>query len=227
MYRKMLGDNMKKIILLTLILLLCSCSANYKIVIEDNKIYDEINITEKSTIVNSANQEQMDSFEEQLIDWERDYDYYTRELFTENDLTGYKYTYDFNFEQYDTLSQISKCYEDFKVTYNNNSFKINTSNDFLCGTYYDNIDKLEITITSQYKVLNSNADKKVDDKYIWIINGSNYRNKPINIEIDLSEESEEKPKRKLNIKAIIFITIFILLIVINIVLKKKEKTLNN
>jgi hypothetical protein len=223
----MLGDNMKKIILLTLILLLCSCSANYKIVIEDNKIYDEINITEKSTIVNSANQEQMDSFEEQLIDWERDYDYYTRELFTENDLTGYKYTYDFNFEQYDTLSQISKCYEDFKVTYNNNSFKINTSNDFLCGTYYDNIDKLEITITSQYKVLNSNADKKVDDKYIWIINGSNYRNKPINIEIDLSEESEEKPKRKLNIKAIIFITIFILLIVINIVLKKKEKTLNN
>ena len=223
MYRKMLGDNMKKISLLILILLLCSCNANYKIIIEDNKIYDEINITEKSTIVNGANQQKMDDFEDELIDWERDYDYYTRELFTENDLTGYKYTYDFTFDQYDTLSQISKCYEDFKVTHNNNSFKINTSNDFLCGTYYDNVDKIEITITSKYKVINSNADKKEDGKYTWIINASNYRNKPINIEVDLTEESEKKPDKELNIKAIIFILIFISLIVINIILKKKEK----
>ena len=226
MYRKMLGDNMKKIILLLLMLILCSCEAKYKIIIEDNKIYDEIYIVEKSNIVNNASQEQMDSFEDELLDWENAYDYYKRELFTENDLTGYKYTNDFTFEEYDAMSQLCKCYDDFKVENTNNKLKITTSNDFLCGTYYDNVDNMEITITSKYKVLNSNADKQDDDKYTWIINASNYKNKPINIEIDLNEENDTKEKKDINITKILVIIIFILLIIINIVIKKKSKNSN-
>ena len=209
---------MKKIILLTILLLLCSCEAKYQITLEDNNIHEEIKITEKSSLVKNATDEEVNAFADKLLDGERGFEYYNRELFTEKNLTGYLYTYDFKYDEYESLAQITKCYSSFKIT-NNNNIIINTSDEFICMDLYEDFDNVEIIIESKYKVVKSNADKQDGNKQIWIINKDNYSNKPINIELDKTTTYNKKA----NIKKYIILVIFIILIIAYILLSKKEK----
>ena len=74
--------NTKRIFLLLItIILLTGCKAKYNIYIDDNKINDNIELYEDSTKVNNATKEQSENFDDLIIDWERGYDYYKRELY--------------------------------------------------------------------------------------------------------------------------------------------------
>ena len=172
----------KILIISLLILFLVGCKAEYNINIDNNKIAEEILIYENSKIVNNLTDKESDEIGDIFLDWERGYDYYNRELYSKDDNTGYKYTSSFKYDEYDYLSQISKCYDEFKVS-NNNTFKIETSKNFLCANYYDNIKELRINISSSYNTITSNADIKDKNKHTWIINKNNYTNKPIKFEI--------------------------------------------
>ena len=175
---------MKKIILLLIIIiLLTGCNATYDINISKNNIQDTITLKTDSENVDNANKETIDNFMLKLGEWENGHDFYKREIVTTEKETGYQYTYTFNYNEYDAMSQIRKCYETFNLDYQN-SIEIKTSNEFLCQNYYPQVNTILINITSEYEISNSNADYVNNNIHTWKINKSNYKNKPINIQIN-------------------------------------------
>ncbi len=215
---------MKKILLLFLLtILLTGCSATYDIEFTEDKIKDEIRVFTDTETVNNATQATIDSFSNKILEWERGHDHYTREVYTTDKITGYLYKYDFNYDEYDAMSQIRKCYEDFNFTYNDKEIILTTSNKFLCKDYYQDVNNLTINIKTDKKVISSNADSTKDNTLTWNINKSNYQNKPLNLKINL-QETYEKPKDKnVDLKQILIIILFILLLIIYIINKKDIK----
>ncbi len=214
---------MKKIILLFITtILLTGCQTTYEINITDKGISDTIKISEQSSIVQGATNQQTEKFTNQLGDWEKGYEYYKREIFTTDKLTGYKYTYDFNFNEYDAMSQLRKCYDEFEFKYDN-AISLKTSKEFVCTTYYPDMNNIQITITSDYIINSSNADSKEGNKHTWNINKNNYQNKPISLTINKDKKYQEEKKSSIDAKMIIIFTIFICLIIAYLVLRKKLK----
>lgn len=216
---------MKKIIILLITgFLLTGCNATYEINITNDKIYDTIKIFTDSQNVQNASNAKTEEFSNKIGDWERGYDYYKRELYTTNDSkTGYQYTYDFTYEEYDAMSQLRKCYQDFDFN-TGDTITLKTSKEFLCSTYYPDIDNIKITINSDFQITSSNADTQSKNSHTWIITKENYKNKPIIFTIDKNNKaSNEKQESTLNFKIIFTYIIFIILIIIFVIRKKSEK----
>ena len=215
---------MKKIISLILaILLLTGCSAKYDITFTDDKIKDEIRVYTDSDTVNNATQSTINSFSNKILEWERGHDHYTREVYKDNGMTGYLYKYDFNYDEYDAMSQIRKCYEDFELTYNDSEIILKTSNKFLCQNYYKDVTDLTITINTDKVITSSNADEINGNTHIWKINKTNYNNKPLEIRINRQETYKPKVENPLNLTQILIIILFILLIIVYIINRKSIK----
>ena len=215
---------MKKIISLILaILLLTGCSAKYDITFTDDKIKDEIRVYTDSDTVNNATQSTINSFSNKILEWERGHDHYTREVYTDNGMTGYLYKYDFNYDEYDAMSQIRKCYEDFELTYNDSEIILKTSNKFLCQNYYKDVTDLTITINTDKVITSSNADEINGNTHTWKINKTNYNNKPLEIKINRQEIYKPKKENPLNLTQILIFILFILLIIVYIINRKSIK----
>ena len=214
---------MKKIItIILLVLFLTGCSAKYDIYFDEDKINDTIEIYENSSIINTASDEKTNEINSLLLDWENGYDHYKRELYSTDVITGYRYTYDFDYIEYDSMSHFRKCYDDIELTYDKN-IVLKTTDEFLCGTYYPNTKEIVINITSEYEITSSNADKKNNNTHTWIINKSNYKNKPIELTINKDKDYKEPKENKLGFKQIFVIIIFITLIVILRIRKRRNK----
>lgn len=215
---------MKKIISLILaVLLLTGCSAKYDITFTDDKIKDEIRVYTDSDTVNNATQSTINSFSNKILEWERGHDHYTREVYTDNGMTGYLYKYDFNYDEYDAMSQIRKCYEDFELTYNDSEIILKTSNKFLCQNYYKDVTDLTITINTDKVITSSNADEINGNTHTWKINKTNYNNKPLKIKINRQEIYKPKKENPLNLTQILIFILFILLIIVYIINRKSIK----
>lgn len=212
---------MKKIFLLLITaFLLTGCTATYEINLTKNKIDDKITIMTNSNNVKTANDTTTDLFTKKLGEWENGHDFYKREIVTTAEETGYQYTYSFNYNEYDAMSQIRKCYNDFNLKYDKYII-LSTSQEFLCKTYYPQVKTYTITITSEYEITNSNADSVKDNTHTWHINSNNYKNKPINIQIN-KEKKYTPPKDNSgeNLKRIIIILFFIGLVIFFVKFKK-------
>lgn len=217
---------MKRIIILFITaILLTGCNASYDINIKQDKIEDSIKIYTTNQTVQTATDKTIKEFTEKLGNWERGYDFYKRELYATDKITGYNYTYSFNYNEYDAMSQIRKCYKDFQFDYQKDTIIIKTSKEFLCQNYYQEVKSLQLNIQSEYKILNSNADTKTANIHTWNINKTNYKNKPIEITISKNKitTQENIKEKKLDIIKILIIIIFILLIIILIIRKKEQK----
>lgn len=213
----------KKITLLIMSILLTGCSANYNVSFDKEKIHDSIEIYENSSIINNANTEKENEINDLILDWENGYDFYQRELYTTDKITGYRYTYDFNYDEYDAMSQLRRCYEDFDFKFDANSIRLSTSQEFLCGSYYPNSKEITINITSRYEIISSNADKHDKNKYTWIINKDNYEDHPIKIEINRNNEYNAPKERILSTGQILVLILFVVLVIILVIRKRRNK----
>ncbi len=220
----MLGDYMKKRILLILvILLLTGCKATYNINFDSDKIYDEIEIYDDSVKINQANDKDSDKLLEVIMDWENGYDYYNRELYSTDKVSGYRYTYDFTYDEYEAMTQLRKCYENFDFKVTNDEISLKTSKEFLCGDYYQDTEEIVINIKSKYEIKSSNADKNSNNVYTWTINSSNYKNKPLNLTINKQKEYKATDNKKFNLKGLLLVILFIVLIIILKIRKRRNK----
>ena len=212
---------MKKIfILLITAFLLTGCNSTYEININKENINDKITIMTSSKNVQNANKTTTDLFTQKLGEWENGHDFYQREIVTTDKETGYQYTYSFNYNEYDAMSQIRKCYNDFNLKYDK-YISLSTSSEFLCKNYYPQVKTYTIKITSEYEIANSNADSVKDNTHTWHINSNNYKNKPINIQINKDKKyTPKKENTGETIKGIIIILIFIGLVIFFIKFKK-------
>ena len=212
----------KIILLLPLIALLTGCGSTYEIEFtQEDTIKDTISIFEDNNIVKNFTKEDEDKLLNELLDFERGYEHYKRELYTTEKVTGYKYTYDFTYEEYDAMSQLRKCYEDLTLNVTDNKIELKTQGEFVCATYYKKMPNIEITIKSDYKIENSNANIQDGNTATWKITKNNYKNSPIEITLDKNNTIEEE--KSFPIKNIIIIILFLIAVVYILKNRKKYK----
>jgi hypothetical protein len=207
---------LKRLLLIPILLIITGCGSKYEIEFtENNTIKDTINIFEDNKIVKNYSKEDEDKLLNQILDFERGYEHYKRELYTTEKVTGYKYTYEFKFEEYDALSQLRKCYEDLILEENDKEIKLTTKGEFLCKTYHKEMPYIDINIKSNYKIKETNGKTKDNNVVTWRIDKNNYKNSPIQITYNKKEliEKEKKSKAGIIIRIILFIGAVVFVII--------------
>lgn len=213
----------KIVLLLPLLLLVTGCGSTYEIEFTQNDtIKDTISIFEDNDKVERFSKKDEEDFLNKLLDFERGYEHYKRELYTTEEITGYKYTYDFTYEEYDAMSQLRKCYEDLTLNVTDDKIELKTKGEFLCATYHNEMPYMEITIKSDYKIKDSNANTQDSNTATWKITKNNYKNTPIEITFDKNDVIEEEEK-EFPIKNIIIIALFIIAVIYILKNRKKYK----
>ena len=213
----------KIVLLLPLLLLITGCGSTYEIEFtQDDTIKDTISIFEDNDKVERFTKKDEEDFLNKLLDFERGYEHYKRELYTTEDITGYKYTYDFTYEEYDAMSQLRKCYEDLTLKVTDDKIELKTKGEFLCATYHKEMPYMEITIKSDYKIDDSNANTQDSNTATWKITKNNYKNTPIEITLDKTDIIEEEEK-EFPIKNIIIIVLFLIALIYILKNRKKYK----
>lgn len=235
---------MKKIILMLFLLILSGCKAEYNISYIDNKISESLIILSKEDKVYGEK-----TFEEiinnyyndvnLLIDYEADpgdmseseiitnYKLYNKSIINDKNSYGMKIGYDYEYmSEYNNSTIVHSLYDNLYMS--NNVLKTdNIKNIF---NYYPYLENIELSFTTDKKVVNTNSDKEIDGVYYWYINKDNYLNKNINIEFEENENNIKIDENGYFSSGIIkyFIMIFAIIILISIVIiYEKVKKSNN
>jgi len=167
---------LKKIFLVLIVLLLSGCSVEYRLNFNDNNLEEIVTLNimnnEKNKI-EELKQNQVyaisDVMSQQLYD-----------VTYEDNKVIYKYNY--SFETIKRALYINQCFDAIGFTKENDEYIILTSEGFNCMNYsYVPVDGVTVKITSNRKVIDSNADKVNNDEYIWEINDQNASKKSIYI----------------------------------------------
>lgn len=233
---------MKKLLLIAFIsFLLCGCTANYNLTINNGKIVEsfsvlginEINTLEhiESNLVTPTPSKKSDSFDKYTNEKVEGVDYYDVTRIEEGNLIGLNYKYEFTFDSYYDSNVMNTCYDYFKVINEDNNITISTSTSNKCMN--SNVDVLSININTNYKVVDSNADKVEGHNYTWTINKHNNNNKNIYIKLNTlykAEKTDEEKKQEEKVMTIfltIGITLAILSIIVIISLMYKKRMLEN
>lgn len=217
-----------KIIFLTLIIfIITGCSAEYTLTIDKDKFSETINILEKESIVSENIEKQgfSDTVANSLANFEGIRSDLNRKKIIENDKVGYQYNYDYEIKSYSmTPSPVAECYDSFEIKNSTNEIEIKTSNQFLCYNNYPMIDEFKVTINSNYKLIESNADFIENGKYTWNINYDEITNKPIYIKLEKKiDNSIKKEGSNLVLNFIKLVILVAILVGIIIFIKKKTK----
>lgn len=234
---------MKKKILIVVCLafMLCGCTANYNLSIYDEKIVESIdilgndNVTTQEYIENnllsltpSKESQAFDNFDGDKMDGAS---YYEVSKIYRKELVGLNYKFEFNFKDFYDSSAINKCYEYFNVLNNNGILVISTSKENKCFT--NNLNKININIETNYKVIDSNADSNRGNTYSWSISSEDYKDSNIYIKLNTKEktgkttEEKEKEEKILKIFTTIGIILLVLVVIIILFLMNKRRKLEN
>ena len=169
---------MKKILILITLLLFTGCTAEY------NLKFNEETVEEKITIIpeTSEEQENVKSLDDRqyyaIIDKDVSEPYETKKIEI-NGYRSYEYKYEYRLSEF-KKSDFTRCYDAFSLLNEDGKVTFSTSKNFKCMTYdYMKIDTVKINITTDYRVIENNADEVNGNVYTWKITNSNKDNKPI------------------------------------------------
>ena len=217
--------NIKYLFLLILLVILSGCDVNYEVHITKDFIKEKIDLCENIETAKLKKSLYGDKyFTDLLLDIQIGYEYYTGELNIKDEKTVcYNYNeYEHLLEnyQYDTLA--FQCYDNISLFKENGKIVFETSG-FNCYDYNSNLDNVVITLTSDYKVLEHNANEVNNNKYIWKFDKDNLDN--ANINLILSDKINKSLFKTIFVVSLI---IFILIIGLIYILKKnKYKKIQN
>ena len=191
---------MKRIWFVFLVILLTGCSVNYEVDIDRDVILKE-NIHFNAN--NDTDIEKIKEFNYYVpIDYTnndssiyekkaKDIKYYS--IFKNRDNSSLVFKYNkYNVDNFNYNMFGKTCYK--YVTLMKNVDKkakkkeliLSTSRQFLCFDNYENLDDVNITITSKYKLKETNADIQERHKYTWNITKENANGKFIYLVLDLN-----------------------------------------
>ena len=212
---------MKKFIILIMLFCLTGCTIDYEL-----KISNSLEFNEKITFIGSVSDFGTNTTEEFIFN-------YVDDFLTD----GYKFTtkqiknnqYKFVVENQVIGKDDFIKSESLNKLYNNSEIYTNSKGNIVFDLKrYDcfdedactplNFNSINITITSQKKIINSNADKITNGgtKYIWNFSNSNIKN----IYFELTED------RNYNYNYIIVACVLIVIIVVTLLFTKKIKKSN-
>lgn len=223
---------LKKIIyLIILLFLITGCTSDYELKITPNNIEETVNFTlkdndyDKAILINRIftisdiyydDETEMGKHVINLLRTEQFQptylaeDFYTKKV--EKNKINMSYTY--KDDSYEGSNIFNFCFGDTYYDSTDEYYVLNGYNSFKCLLK----DKMQFTITTDYRVINSNADKVIGNKYIWNFNRDNNMDHDLYIQI-----SKNYKRKKLNIFPIIIIITIILLIIIYKIFIKDRK----
>ena len=177
----------KKIFLILSIILLTGCQIKYQLNFEDEKLIENISI-------------QLPNSEEKKINDIKKYEAYS--TFDNSFQTLYEvkysddknkfianYQYIYNFEEFRHALYIKSCFDAFSFVTNNDNYILSTTEGFNCMFVdYNKVDEVEVIITTNHEIIESNADQVENNKLIWEINDENSEEKSIYVKFGKVEE---------------------------------------
>lgn len=168
----------KKIILILFVVLLTGCQIKYELNFNGDNLIEKINVK-----ISNENEKQISDLKKYTAF--SIFDNSTQKLYKTkyNDGNSYftaKYEYTYNFDEFRHALYINSCFDAFSFVTNNNDYILSTSKGFKCMFVdYNEVDSVEIIITSNHEIIESNADELKNNKLIWNINDENAKDKQI------------------------------------------------
>jgi len=179
--------------------LMTGCSVEYHLTVEKESIKEKITFTyinneeNKKTVENIMNNQYAVYYDIDLNKTE----YYNKELTSDRKNMYITYTYDYLPKNLIKSNMINSCYYKKDVLQDDNYIILKTEGAFSClyDDYSRILDNAVIKIETKYKVEKHNADKVSGNVYIWKIDDSNYKDKPIYIKINYDKMNDSAHKR--------------------------------
>ena len=205
----------KKFIILSLLILLMSgCTVNYTIEINDDIIYEyfeanETNMSKAKTgyinfrdVVNdySGKKQLLTSYDQCTSDDPCEgtgCSYYTKEIIDNNDELALIFSTTFNLNEYYDSSIANEYAPSFTVEKKDNLVKISAGGNLNFTEMYDALDKVIITVKTDYVVTFTNAKKNSDGDYYWSFpEDSSLQSLYITVDTERVDESKETQKKQ-------------------------------
>ena len=244
---------MKKILMiLFLIILLTGCTANYEIEIKNNSIKEELYVseTDKKLINQKDDLEQsFDDYAKQYGEDKRFHYYintenmylddeeecvqseyndcaeYKREYISNDKETAFSLSTVFNFDEYKNSGIANDLFPGFNSTYDGRYLTITGGDNYNFINGYKNLNNINITIKSTYKVVETNLKNDSSGIYKININSKNKPQEKLLIKFDTQDESVEivntSPKLFVYI-ALAIVAILVIIFLIRFYIKYKE-----
>ncbi len=213
----------KNILLAVIFIFMTGCTVNYDLKFNENTIEEKITIIPE----NEQEKENTRYFENRdfyaIIDANNELPYEQ----TKKDNGNYEFNYDYNFDTFRN-SRFTSCYDAYTLTDDDGIITLSTSKKFKCLIYdYNYVDNLNINITTEYKVVENNADEVNGNVYTWHINENNSENKPIKFSYNKNKKRKTTLKEFIekNITNIIILCgtlVLFILITLSIFIKHKR-----
>lgn len=189
---------MKKIKLILLIVIafaVTGCEAHYNLTITKTGMKESVDFLYNNTPENkSILKDYLDNdyMAYYNMNNRKSYHYDKKEI-NKDDTIGMNLTYTYLIDDLKKSSLLDSCYYKKSVIRTKDEIVLSTDGKAMCF-YKDQdklLDKLIINITTDLNVVENNADKVNGNTYTWIIDDTNFQNKPVNMKINL-KETEEK-----------------------------------
>lgn len=175
--------NKRLFFLILLTFLLCGCTANVNITINDSTISERVTISEApysdATINDIAQQYRkyipafkdtmiIDTMPDVAVDGVK---YYRTSGTASNNIYNAYYQYDYNFKEYKNATSINNAFKASQVQYDpyEKQILITTESSGMVLFYsYPQLEEVRINITTNYVVIENNADYVSGNVYTWV-----------------------------------------------------------
>lgn len=206
----------KKILIIICIFLLTGCSANYEITIKNNKITENLKLVENNPTLFDKKLESGSTIRElfeSIVNYKDPFaepKYNIKEINT-SDTLGIEYNSAKKNDEIEVLGGLNTCYSNPKIEIENGIVTVETGKDFKCYEYYELLDNVRVVINTNHKVIDSNADEKKGNSYIWNITKDGNKN----IKFSYKEKINTDGKMTIVLVLIVIVIIISVLYVIN------------
>lgn len=197
----------KILLFMSLVMLLTGCSATYNLNITQSKINESLSIEMNDTEYNKFMENDNNKYLNMYYDDNNNISsegiklplagvkYYN---YTDNEkLKTITYEGSFNYNDFSRSTILKSGFNNVDFIVRNNELHISTSEGF--SFTYENLNEVKIILSSDFKVMNSNADKIESDNLIWIIDNTNYQTKKIIVDYKLTKSSQTNDNKDNNI----------------------------
>lgn len=188
---------MKRYLLIFCIFFLTGCSVDYRLDVDKELNFNELvqlnssNENERQNIEDYQHFLPIDSQLDESAVYERKYEdieYYESRKLNDNKTLQFRYVYDV--DVFNNGKIVNTCYQYVTAMNSDDRLILSTSKEFLCFDKFEVLEDVTVTITSRYKLVNTNADSSDNYTYVWNITKDNYRDRSIYLELDLTDRKE-------------------------------------
>ena len=204
----------KLIILLLIIMIASGCTKEYNLIIDNDKIIEEFNITLDNNEENKQRLE-LDYFPLHADDTTK----YEKKIEKVDNLLNAHFSYTYNPKEFVNANSINECFETKEILVDNQDyyyFKLENMKE--CMSDYN----LDINITTNNKVLDNNADEIKDNKYIWHLTDDNKSTFKLEMKIDKNNYSKSSNKSLFYTVVLVVVTVVIIILAIYLIIKRNK-----